>query len=92
MPRVQADARVAELVLLDVLDVARDGKLRLNDEFRDACIAAYEADPSCLGDVFQAFILARATAAGYAGVVDLDGLALVALEIAAGEAEERSPA
>lgn len=86
MPRVELDVRLAELVVLDVLDVAYDGTLRLNEAFRAECAAAYDADASCLGTVIQDRILARAAAAGY-GCVDVDELALAALETDVDESE-----
>lgn len=87
MPRVELDARLAELVVLDVLDVAEDGTLRLNAAFRDECVAAYSEDASCLGTVVQDRILARAAASGYA-CLDLDLLALAALEAAEPDGSE----
>lgn len=85
-------ARLAELALLDVLDVREDGSLRLNDAFREECIAAFDADPSCLDRVFQERILARAVERGFAALADLDELALAALEIAVGDEEEAQAA
>lgn len=85
MPLVEVDAAVAELALLDVVDLQPDGTVRLNESFLEACLAAYDADPSCLDEVFHQHILARATERGYAGCVDLDNLALAALEVGAGE-------
>lgn len=85
---VECDARLAELTILDILDVTPEGKLRLNPAFRDECRRFYDADPSCLDTVFQERIVARAVDYGYAGCLDVDDLALAALELAAAEAEE----
>ena len=90
MPPVTADPRLAELALLDVLDVRADGTLALNAAFRAECVARYESDASCLGTVFQARILARAVERGFAAVADVDGLALLALEVAV-QGEEPNP-
>lgn len=90
MVPVAPDARLAELAWLDVLDVRPDGSLALNAAFHEECIAAYDADPDCLGTVFQARLLARAAERGM-GLVDVDELALAALEIAAAEEDAPEP-
>lgn len=91
MPPVTADARLAELVHLDVLDVTPDGRLSMNAGFIAMCRAAIDADPTCLDDVFQSHILARAAERGFA-ILDVDAMALAALEVAVGEATEIDPA
>jgi hypothetical protein len=88
--KVEADARVAELVQLDVLDVLPDGTLAFNEAFRVACLAAYDAKVATLDDVFQRMILVRAVERGYAGCANVDDLALVALEVAVADAERRA--
>jgi hypothetical protein len=85
MSLVRPDARIADLVVLDVLDVRLDGSYAVNEEFLAACRAAYTADPRRLDDVVPDLILARAMARGYAGAVDLEGLTLALLEIGAAE-------
>lgn len=91
MSSLKLDVRLAELVHLDVLDLRLDGSLALNEAFRAECLAAYEHDPSCLSTVFQERILQRAVSYGFAGCIDVDELALLALEIAV-EDEQRSEA
>lgn len=86
MQLVRPDARLAELAYLDVVDVTADGQVVLNGEFRAICIAAYDQG-ALLDDVFQDCILARAMQRGFVGCIDLDDLALAALEIGAAEAE-----
>ncbi|GEM_PF-3952044 len=87
MPLVRPDARLADLVVLDVLDLRLDGAYALNREFLEACRAAFDAEPGRLDGVVSDLILARAMARGYAGAVDLQGLTLAALEIGAAEPE-----
>jgi len=90
MAQVLADARLAELVLLDVLDVTLDGTLHLNAAFVAKCRAALDADPACLDDVFQTHILARAAERGFA-LVGVENLVLTALEVAVGDETELDP-
>lgn len=84
------DARLADLAFLDVIDLAPDGRWTLNEGFRLACVAAYDADPSSLDHVIQDVILARAMARGVAAVLDVDELALAALEVSDQDEAEAS--
>lgn len=87
MHAVRADGHLAELAILDVVDVTPEGAYVLNAAFRAACITAYD-EGADLETVFAECILARALERGYAGCADLDALALAALEIgAAAEAD-----
>lgn len=86
MLRVDADPALAELVMMDVVDVRADGTFALNARFVHECRAAYDADPSRFDEIVSEAILARAISRGFA-VVDLDDLTIAALEIAANEAE-----
>ena len=81
------DARLADLVFLDVLDMALDGSYALNAEFASACRAAYAADPRRFDSIVPDMILARALARGVAGLLDVDALACAALEVGATEAD-----
>lgn len=81
MSLVEADARIAELVQLDVLDYDDTGSLRLNASFIATCRQLFEADGSCLDFVFQDEIIARAQARGVL-LTNVDDLALAALEVA----------
>lgn len=91
MQPLWCDANLGELVQLDVVDVRLDGTYTLNEEFLAAARAAYAQDPSCFDTILCDLILARALARGVA-VVDLDGLALTALEVGANEAEAHADA
>lgn len=86
MHTLRVDGRLAELVFLDVVDLTDEGAYVLNAAFREECIATYEAGVE-LEDVFSARIMARAIERGFAGCVDLDDLALAALEVGAAEAD-----
>jgi hypothetical protein len=88
--KADVDTNVAELVHLDVIDIAPDGAYTFNESFRAACIAAYDGGKATLDDVFQRMILARAIERGFAGVANVDDLALTALEIAVADAERRA--
>lgn len=88
--KVTLDRHLAELAVLDVVDVLADGTMRLNPDFVADCLARYDADPSCLGTVFQERIVERAVERGYAGCVDADELTLAALVLGAEEEEERN--
>lgn len=90
MPLVIMDARLAELAALDVLDVRTDGALRLNATFVAKCLAAYDADPSCLDSVIRDHIVARAGERAVALSTDPDELALAALEIESAEGSAAS--
>lgn len=82
----KADANVAILAYLDILDVRMDGGYRLNALFESLCRAMHSADPASFDKVFTRTILGRAAARGVVLDVDADELALTALEIAAAEA------
>lgn len=87
---VEVDAHLAELAILDVIDVRVDGSLRLNPEFVEECVDALDAAPGSIATVVQDCIVARAWARGYAGCANADAMALAALEL--GATEETSPA
>lgn len=84
-----ADARLADLAYLDVLDVRLDGSYALNAEFYAAALQAHAADPSRFGSIFGDLILARAMARGVA-LMDVEELALAALEVAVDAEEARA--
>jgi hypothetical protein len=77
------DAALADLALLDVIDVRLDGSYAINQEFLAACRAAYVAAPHRFDDIVPGMILARAMARGLAHALDVDALTLAAFEIAA---------
>lgn len=85
MSLVVVDHTLAELAVLDVVDVLPDGSLRLSDAFVAECVAHLDSDPSILDTVVQDRILARALERGYAGLLNADELALAALELGAAE-------
>ncbi len=87
MALVEPNAHLAELALLDIVDVMEDGTLMLNEEFVDACTRVLDKDPSRFDTVIQEHILARALERGYAGCFDVDGMALTALELGNAVAE-----
>ena len=84
MQVLRPDARLADLVLLDVLDMSLDGGYALNAAFVAACRAAYAAHPRDFDSIVPDMILARAMARGYSSGIDVDALTLAALEIGAG--------
>jgi hypothetical protein len=79
-------ARLADLVHLDVLDLRLDGTYVMSRTFLADAREAYRQDPSAFDTIVGDLILTRALHRGYA-VLDVDDLALLALEIAANEAE-----
>lgn len=79
--RLSGDDRIAQLAVLDVVDVLSDGTLVLNRSFVAECRAKYDADPSLLEYVIKREIVARAREMGV--VIDADGLVLAALEVGA---------
>lgn len=85
MPLVTVDERLSELAALDVVDVRPDGALTLNAAFVARCMAAYDADPSCLDTVIQDHVVARAIERGHALWNAPEELALAALELGAPE-------
>ncbi len=85
MPSVDQDVLLAELALLDVIDVRLDGSLALNREFVAELMQAFDEDPGSLATVVQGCIMERAAARGYWACVDVDDMALAALELGATE-------
>lgn len=87
MQVLQPDMRLADLVHLDVLDLRIDGSYALNAEFLAAARTAFEEDPATFDRVLGDLILARAMARGFA-LLDVDELALAALEVASADEED----
>jgi hypothetical protein len=81
------DASLAELALLDVIDVRLDGSCAVNEDFLGACRAAYRADPGRFDDIVPAKILARAMVRGLAEGLDVDALTLAVLEVGAAQVD-----
>lgn len=65
MPLAMLDARIAELVHLDVVDVRPDGSVCLNATFVATCLADHAASPASSEDVVRERILARAQERGH---------------------------
>lgn len=89
MPLVEMDGLLAELAVLDVVDVTAEGRLRLNAAFVEACMASLDREPGRLGTIVQDQIVARAVERGYAGCLDAEAMALAALELGAAEAPDQ---
>lgn len=84
---VDPDPAYVELALLDVVDARLDGSFVLNADFVAACRVAFQANPRDMDEILPTMILARALGRGLAEGLDVDALAVAALEIAATDAE-----
>jgi predicted component of type VI protein secretion system len=85
MPLAKLDARLAELALLDVVDLRDDGTIRLNATFVATCMLAHAQSPAETEAVVRDCILARAEERGHVPALAPARLARVALML--GDAE-----
>jgi hypothetical protein len=87
MQTVHPSMELATLAQLDVIDVRPDGACVLNEAFASACRQAFADDPRRFDEIVPTVIFARALARGLVHGLDVEALALAALEVGAAQVD-----